>query len=128
MCCIRSSPLTQLQSQVPTIVRAIQKLLKEKSLKTRQGCFSLLSELVQVLQGALNDHVSAIIPGIQLSLGYVTSPPSRIIILSSFLVELSLLRLLIVSTTFNFNTFSLLRFLFLLYYVYVMPLQMKERK
>lgn len=62
-------PVSQLQSQVPSIVKAVHRLLKEKSIKTRQGCFSLLSELVQVLPGALNDHVAAIIPGIQFSLG-----------------------------------------------------------
>jgi cullin-associated NEDD8-dissociated protein 1 len=61
-------PVTQLQSQVPNIVKALYKLLKEKSIKTRQGCFSLLSELVQVLPGALSDHIAAIIPGIQFSL------------------------------------------------------------
>jgi cullin-associated NEDD8-dissociated protein 1 len=63
------SPVAQLQAQVQSIVRAVQRLLREKSIKTRQGCFSLLSELVQVLPGALSDHMGAIIPGIQFSLG-----------------------------------------------------------
>ena len=66
-------PVAQLMSQVPNIVKSLHKLLKEKSIKTRQGCFSLLSELVQVLPGALKDHISAIIPGIQFSLGDKTS-------------------------------------------------------
>ena len=65
------SPLLLLQGQVPSIIRAIHKQLKEKSIKTRQGCFMLLTELVQVLPGALTDHVSAIVPGIQFSLGLV---------------------------------------------------------
>jgi hypothetical protein len=38
-----------LQTQVPDIIKAIHKQLKEKSVKTRQGCFSLLTELVIVL-------------------------------------------------------------------------------
>lgn len=58
-----------LQSQIPDLVTAIHKLLKEKSVKTRQGCFNLLTEVVLVLPGALTDHVSDLIPGIQFSLG-----------------------------------------------------------
>lgn len=60
-----------LQSQIGDIVRAIHKQLREKSIKTRQGCFSLLTELVLVLPGALADHFSALVPGIQYSLGLV---------------------------------------------------------
>jgi len=62
-------PVSQLKSQVPSIVKAVHRLLREKSIKTRQCCFSLLSELVQVLQGALSDHIALVIPGIQFSLG-----------------------------------------------------------
>ncbi|CAB4041940.1 cullin-associated NEDD8-dissociated 1-like [Paramuricea clavata] len=62
-------PLTLLQAQIPAIVKAIHKQLREKSFKTRQGCFSLLTELVNVLPGALSDHIPAIVPGIQYSLG-----------------------------------------------------------
>ncbi|XP_046376355.1 cullin-associated NEDD8-dissociated protein 1-like [Haliotis rufescens] len=62
-------PLTMLQTQVPDVIKAIHKQLKEKSIKTRQGCFSLLTELVLVLPGALTDHLTALIPGIQYSLG-----------------------------------------------------------
>lgn len=43
--------------------------MKEKSIKTRQDCFSLLKELVLVLPGALTNHIPALIPGIQYSLG-----------------------------------------------------------
>ncbi len=63
--------MSQLQCQIPQIVRAIHKQLREKSIKTRQGCFSLLTEMVQVLPGALTDHLTAIVPGVQFSLGYV---------------------------------------------------------
>lgn len=43
--------------------------MKEKSIKTRQDCFSLLKELILVLPGALTNHIPALIPGIQYSLG-----------------------------------------------------------
>ncbi len=38
-------------------------------MKTRSGAFSLLKELVVVLRGALTEHVGALIPGVQFSLG-----------------------------------------------------------
>lgn len=66
---LEEGPVTQLTAQVPNIVKSMHKLLRERSIKTRQGCFSLLSELVQVLPGALKDHISIIIPGVQFSLG-----------------------------------------------------------
>jgi len=62
-------PISLLQNQIGSIVKAIHKQLKEKSIKTRQGCFSLLTELVTVLPGALTDSVPALVPGIQFSLG-----------------------------------------------------------
>ena len=43
--------------------------MKEKSVKTRQGCFLILTELIGVLPGALAEHIPALIPGIQFSLG-----------------------------------------------------------
>lgn len=57
-------PVAMLQAQVPSIVKAIHKQMKEKSVKTRQGCIGLLMELVQVLPGALANHMPALIPGI----------------------------------------------------------------
>jgi cullin-associated NEDD8-dissociated protein 1 len=50
-------------------VAGITKQLKEKSVKTRSGAFALLKELVTVLPGALNDHIAALVPGLQYSLG-----------------------------------------------------------
>lgn len=49
--------------QVPKIVKALHKQLKEKSIKSRQGCFSLLTELANVLPGCLADHIPALVPG-----------------------------------------------------------------
>lgn len=66
---IEEGPMLLLKSQTPDIVRAIHKQLKEKSIKTRQGCFSLLSELVLVQPGALAEHIAILVPGIQYSLG-----------------------------------------------------------
>uniref|UniRef100_A0A8C7SLN9 Cullin-associated and neddylation-dissociated 2 (putative) n=1 Tax=Oncorhynchus mykiss TaxID=8022 RepID=A0A8C7SLN9_ONCMY len=55
-------------SQVPTVVKALHKQLKEKSMKSRQDCFSLLTELANVLPGALGKHIPSLIPGIVHSL------------------------------------------------------------
>ena len=58
------SPVALLQAQLPNIVKALQ-----RQIKTRQGCFSLLMELILVLHGALATHMVQLIPGIQFSLG-----------------------------------------------------------
>lgn len=62
-------PVAMLQSQIPNIVKSVHKQLKEKSIKNRQGCFALLTELVVVLPGAMNNHIAALVPGIHFSLG-----------------------------------------------------------
>ncbi|XP_058025284.1 cullin-associated NEDD8-dissociated protein 1-like [Ahaetulla prasina] len=61
-------PLTMLQNQVPNIIKALHKQLKEKSVRSRQGCFALLTELANVLPGCLADHIPALVPGIVFSL------------------------------------------------------------
>lgn len=63
------TPISLLQSQVPTIVKAVHIQLRERSIKTRQDCLALLRELVYVIPAALTDHIPALIPGIQYSLG-----------------------------------------------------------
>ena len=62
------SPVALLHAQIPDIVKALHRQLKDKSVKTRQGCFGLLTALVTVLPGALNNHIGAIVPGILYSL------------------------------------------------------------
>lgn len=62
-------PISLLQQQVPLIVKAVHRQMKEKSIKTRLDCLALLKELVLVLPGALTNHISALVPGIQYSLG-----------------------------------------------------------
>nr|XP_055072782.1 cullin-associated NEDD8-dissociated protein 2 [Misgurnus anguillicaudatus] len=60
--------VTLLKKQVPTIVKALHRQLKEKSIRCRQGCFSLLTEMANVLPGQLGEHIPALIPGIIYSL------------------------------------------------------------
>lgn len=74
-----------LQAQIPDIVKAVHRQLKEKSIKTRQGCFSLLTELVLVLPGALDQHLTSLMPGIQYSLGDKNSSSNMKIDTLSFL-------------------------------------------
>ncbi|NXD75224.1 CAND1 protein, partial [Halcyon senegalensis] len=78
-------PLTMLRNQVPKIVKALHKQLKEKSIKSRQGCFSLLTELANVLPGCLADHVPALVPGIVFSLADKSSSSNMRIDTLSFL-------------------------------------------
>lgn len=39
--------------------------MKEKSVKTRQCCFNMLTELVNVLPGALTQHIPVLVPGME---------------------------------------------------------------
>uniref|UniRef100_A0A8B9JT49 Cullin-associated and neddylation-dissociated 2 (putative) n=1 Tax=Astyanax mexicanus TaxID=7994 RepID=A0A8B9JT49_ASTMX len=50
------------------VIKALHKQLKEKSMKSRQGCFSILTEMANVLPGALGEHIPNLIPGIVYSL------------------------------------------------------------
>jgi len=65
---VEDGPISALQSQVPAIVKAVHKQMREKSVRTRQGCFMLLTKLIDVLPGCLAEHIPAIIPGIQYGL------------------------------------------------------------
>ncbi|ROI15393.1 Cullin-associated NEDD8-dissociated protein 1 [Anabarilius grahami] len=56
------------EENVSMIVKALHKQMKEKSVKTRQCCFNMLTELVNVLPGALTQHIPVLIPGIIFSL------------------------------------------------------------
>jgi cullin-associated NEDD8-dissociated protein 1 len=77
-----------LKTQINSVVKSIQKLLRNKNAKTRQGCFSLLTQLVNVLSGALNDHLAQIIPGISYSLNDKTSTSNMKIDTLNFLNNL----------------------------------------
>lgn len=60
--------VVMLKKQVPVIVKALHRQLKEKNVKSRQGCFCLLAELAHTAPGALEQHIPALIPGIIFSL------------------------------------------------------------
>lgn len=62
------TPLALLSTQVPAIVAALSRQVKDKSPKTRLGCFALLTSLVTVLPGALDDHMGVVLPGLLFSL------------------------------------------------------------
>jgi cullin-associated NEDD8-dissociated protein 1 len=62
------NPHQMLLAQVPTLVRCVQRQMKEKGVRTRQGCLTLLTELVSVAPGCLDAHVPTLVPGILFSL------------------------------------------------------------
>lgn len=51
------SPVALLKEKVPSAIAALTKQLKQKSIKTRIGAFTVLRELVTVLGGGLSDQV-----------------------------------------------------------------------
>nr|XP_009762524.1 PREDICTED: cullin-associated NEDD8-dissociated protein 1 [Nicotiana sylvestris]XP_009762525.1 PREDICTED: cullin-associated NEDD8-dissociated protein 1 [Nicotiana sylvestris] len=63
-----SSPRWLLKQEVPKIVRSLNKQLREKSVKTKVGAFSVLKELVVVLPDCLAEHIGSLIPGIEKAL------------------------------------------------------------
>ena len=87
---IQQGPVNLLKNQIGPIVKAIQKQMKFKNGKTRQGCFSLLTQLVNVLPGALNNHLPQVVPGIQFSINDKTSTSNMKIDTLSFLNHLLL--------------------------------------
>ncbi|KAK6159721.1 hypothetical protein DH2020_003102 [Rehmannia glutinosa] len=62
------SPRYLLKQEVPKIVRSVNKQLREKSIKTKVGAFSVLKELVIVLPDCLADHIGSLTPGIEKAL------------------------------------------------------------
>ncbi|KAI1290335.1 Cullin-associated Nedd8-dissociated protein 1 [Halotydeus destructor] len=62
------NPISLLSEQVKDIVKSLHKQLREKSVKTRQGSFALLNELIHVLPGSLLHDAATLIPGILYSL------------------------------------------------------------
>ncbi|EPS63633.1 hypothetical protein M569_11150 [Genlisea aurea] len=61
-------PKYLLKQEVPKIVRSVNKQLREKSVKTKVGAFSVLKELVIVLPDCLADHIGSLTPGIEKAL------------------------------------------------------------
>ncbi|XP_018011148.1 cullin-associated NEDD8-dissociated protein 1 [Hyalella azteca] len=73
-----------LKKQVPLLVRALHRQLREKSSKTRQGCFALLSELILALPAALTNHIPVLLPGLHFSLSDKSSSSNMKITALSF--------------------------------------------
>ncbi|CAN6475376.1 unnamed protein product [Victoria cruziana] len=67
------SPLWLLKNEVPKIVRSLNRQLREKSIKTKVGAFSVLKELVVVLPNCLDDHIGSLVPGIEKALNEKSS-------------------------------------------------------
>lgn len=61
-------PIHQLRSDLPSIMKAAVKQLKDKSVKTKQGMFAALQELVAVAPESLGPFVPQVMPGIQAAL------------------------------------------------------------
>jgi len=80
-----TSMIECVSSQVSNIIKILHKQMMEKSIKTRQGCFHLLTELVTVLPGVLTNYMSKIMPGIQHSLSDKSSTSNMKIDSLSFL-------------------------------------------
>lgn len=49
--------------QVPLVIKALQRQLKDRNVRTRQGCFYLLTELAGVLPGSLAEHMPVLVSG-----------------------------------------------------------------
>ncbi|KAJ6928194.1 cullin-associated NEDD8-dissociated protein 1 [Populus alba x Populus x berolinensis] len=63
-----SGPRWLLKQEVPKIVKSINRQLREKSIKTKVGAFSVLRELVVVLPDCLSEQIGSLIPGIEKAL------------------------------------------------------------
>eukprot|EP01018_Ginkgo_biloba_P019172 Gb_04165 [translate_table: standard] len=68
-----SSPLWMLKQEVPKLVKSLNRQLREKSVKTKVGAFSVLKELVVVLPNCLAEHIGSLVPGIEKALDDTSS-------------------------------------------------------
>ena len=57
-------PTALLRADVPTILRATARQLKDKSPKTKAGAIQVLKELVDVLPEAIAADIDQLVPGI----------------------------------------------------------------
>lgn len=53
---------------MPSVVKAAVRQLKEKSVRTKQGVFAALQELVTVASDSIGSHTAQMMPGIQAAL------------------------------------------------------------
>lgn len=83
-----SGSIALLIDQVPQIIKVIQSLMREKSMKTRQDCFLLLRELLNALPGSLGPYLQSIVPGVSFTLNDKNSTSNMKIDAISFLCSL----------------------------------------
>lgn len=55
---VRHPAALELQKMIPVIVKRSSNILKEKSIKTRQIVFQMLSEIMHILPSPFNDHIA----------------------------------------------------------------------
>ncbi|KAK1402413.1 Cullin-associated NEDD8-dissociated protein 1 [Heracleum sosnowskyi] len=63
-----SSPRCLLIQEVPNVIESINMQLREKSIKTKVGAFSVLKELAIVLPDSVAEHIGSLIPRIEKAL------------------------------------------------------------
>lgn len=63
-----AKPVDQLRSDMPSIMKAAVRQLKDKSAKTKQGMFATLQELVAITPDSIGPYISQVMPGIQAAL------------------------------------------------------------
>ena len=74
----QSSTAGLLTAEVPKVIKAAARQLKEKSSKTRIAAFYCLRQLVVTLPGCLSAHAATIVPGLHKALKDPHSNPMRI--------------------------------------------------
>jgi cullin-associated NEDD8-dissociated protein 1 len=67
-----------LLAEVPKLVRAVSRQLKEKAVKTRTAAFHCLRMLAGSLPGCLAEHAPALVPGVTRALKETTANPLRL--------------------------------------------------
>ena len=72
------STASMLLQEVPRVVKAASRQLREKSVKTRVAALHCMRQLVTTLPGCLSDHVAALVPGVDKALKDNTSNHLRI--------------------------------------------------
>ena len=72
------SPTALLSAEVPRIVKAASRQLREKSVKTRIAAFHCLRQLAVTLPGCLGSHAALLAPGLDRALRDNASNPLRI--------------------------------------------------
>lgn len=57
-----------LKKQIPVLLKSVQKLLKDKSIKSRQCVYLILTQICTIIPNGLSSYISTLINGVQYSL------------------------------------------------------------